>query len=156
MVPFPVNKLLLSIVAVLCAVSVVRADDTAEAKAAFDTFVLYQRTDDERTPDLFAPDVSVTLILDTGKEARDVVLPPEKFRQMVTQEIAKKQGSKDVYEDVKCVQEGDTVKVTSTILYAGSGKRGPFLAIYGRDGAGRFKIKAVKVTIPVDHLPPGS
>ena len=71
-------------------------------------------------------------------------------------DIAAKHGNKDTYEDVKYTPEGDTVKVTSMLLHGDSGKRTPFLAIYGKDASGHFKVKALKVTIPVDKLPAGS
>lgn len=150
------RKILLTLAAVLCAFSVARADDVAEVRRAFDLFVQYQKTDDARILDLFVQDVSVTLTLDTGKETRDMSLPADTFRELVTQDIAKKRGNQDTFEEVKYTEEGDTVKVTSTLLHSGSGKRGPFLAIYGKDASGHFKIKALKVTVPVDKLPEGS
>lgn len=149
-------KILLTLAAVLwCGVSVARADDVAAVRQAFDLFVQYQKTDDEHSLDLFAEDVSVTLTFDTGKETRDMNLPSDKFRELLSQEIAKKHGNPDTYEDVKLAQEGDTVKVTSTLLYSASGKREPFVAIYAKDASGHFKVKALKVTVPVDKLPAG-
>ena len=131
----------------------VRADDVAEAQKAFDTFVQYAKADDDRFPDLFAADVSVTLVFDTGKETRDMVLPPEKFREMVKQGIAKKSSVTDTYEDVKYTPEGQTVKLTCTRTDGRTGKRGAFLLIYGRDAAGHLAIAAMKMTLAVSRLP---
>ncbi len=139
-----------------CGLVSARADGLTEVRRAFDLLVQYQKTDDERSLDLFARDISVTLTLDTGKETRDMTLPADTFRELVSQDIAGKHGNKDTYEDVKYAQQGDTVKVTSTLLHGSSGKRRPFLAIYGKDKAGHFKIKALKLTVPVDKLPAGS
>ena len=151
------NKTLLSILAmVCCAVSPLQADDVADARKAFDFFVQYQKTDDEKMLDLFAPDISVTLTFDTGKETRDMVLPADTFREIVKGGLARKNGTKDAYEDVKCTQEGDTVKLTATLVDGKTGKKGPFVAVYAKDGSGNLTIKAMKVTLAVDKLPAGS
>ena len=149
------KKLLLSVLAAMCVVSVVRADDAADARKAFDLFVQYQKTDDEKMLDLFAPDISVTLTFDTGKETRDMALPADTFRELVQAGIAKKDGSTDTYEDIQCAPAGDTVKLTATLVDGKTGKRGPFVAVYAKDGSGKLKIKAMKVNIPVDQLPRG-
>ena len=143
------NKWLLSLLAVaLCGVcSCARADDVAEARKAFDLFVQYSKTADKRLLDLFAPDVSVTLAADTGKETQDMVMPTETFRQIVQESIDAKDGSNDTYNDVKCVQEGSTVKLTCTRTESDSSKPEPFLLIYAKDAAGQFTIKAVKMTV---------
>ena len=54
------KSVLLAILAVslCCICGFVRADDAADVRKAFDTFVQYTKTDDEHTPDLFAPDIA--------------------------------------------------------------------------------------------------
>lgn len=151
------HKILLTLAAVwCCALSVARADDTAEARKAFDLFVQYSKVADARLLDLFAEDVSVTLAYDSGKETQDAVLPTETFRQIVRESIAAKDGDKDDYEDVKCAQEGDLVKLTCTRVEDGTKAREPFLLVYGKDAAGHLKIKAMKMTVPEPKVPPGN
>ena len=142
------NKRLLSILAVLCcACPSARADNVDDVKKAFDTFVQYSKTADKRLLDLFAPEVSVTVAGDTGKGTQDMVIPTETFRQMVQESIDAKDGDTDTYADVKCVQDGDTVKLTCTRTEGDSGKPEPFLLIYAKDASGHFTIKALKMTV---------
>jgi len=68
--------------------------------------------------------------------------------EALKKEIALKHGSKDEYEDVKFSSEGSKVTVTATIHDAGSDKRGPFFAAYGRDvDDGVMRIEKLKLTI---------
>ena len=147
-------KLFLSALITLFSLSIARADDVADAKAAFATMVEYQKTDDPRSLDLFTRDCAVTFIFTDGTTTRAAALPPEAFRQMLTKALAEKKGNKDVYEDVKYTQEGPAVRVNSTVLYADSGKRGPFTLLYVREKSGVLKVKEMKVTVFVPALPP--
>jgi hypothetical protein len=133
--------------------SIVHADDIGDARVAFAKLVEYQKTDDIRSLDLFAEDCAVTFTFTDGVTSRVSTFPPDAFREMLKQSLALKQGNKDVYEDVKYAQEESGVRVTSNILYAESAKRGPFSALYVR-GNGGWKIKELKLTIPVNALPP--
>lgn len=146
-------KLALSFLTLLVAFSIARADDITDAKAAFATMLAYQKTDDARTLDLFTPDCPFTVTLTDGKATRTVVVPPELFRKQLTVSIAKKEGNKDVYENVKYAAEGSGVRVTATVLAADTGKRGPFSVLYVRDG-GALKIKEIKATAFVPAIPP--
>ena len=124
----------------LLTLAVARADDIADAKAAFATMIEYQKSDDVRTLDLFAQDCAVTFTFTDGKATRVVALPTAAFRQMLQKSLDAKQGNQDVYEDVKYTQEGPSVRVDSTIVYHDTGKREPFSVLYVRDN-GAFKIK---------------
>ena len=146
-------KLILILACVWCTLAAARADDVADAKAAFATMVAYQKSDDTRSLDLFAPDCTVTFTLTDGKASKVAVIPPDQFREMLTREIALKHGNPDTYEDVKYTQEGAAVRVTATILYAASGMRGPFSLLYERDKNGVIKVKEMKVTVPVTGAP---
>ncbi len=139
-----------------CIASAVRADDAADARKAFDLFVQYSRVADARLLELFTDDVSVTLAYDSGKETHDTVMPTETFRQIVKDSIAMKDGDKDSYEDVKCTQEGELVKLTCMRVEDGTKVREPFLLVYGKDATGRFRIKALKMTVPEPKSPPGT
>ena len=140
----------LVVVAAGCVCSSVRADDKADAQKAFDLFVQYSKVADKRLLDLFAPDVSVTLVHHKGESTWDVVLPTDQFFDIVKESIAAKDGDNDAYDEVKCESAGDTVKLTCKRVESGTGKREPFLLIYGKDAAGRCVIKAMKMTLPED------
>ncbi len=62
--------------------------------------------------------------------------------------IDAKDGNNDTYEDVKCGQEGDTLKLTCTRKEDGTGEPEPFLLIYAKDAKGHLTIKAVRMTFP--------
>jgi len=146
-------KLALSFLTLLMTFSIARADDIADAKAAFATMLEYQKTDDARTLDLFTPDCPFTVTLTDGKASRTVVVPPELFRKQLTVSIAKKEGNKDIYENVNYAPEAGGVRVTATVLAADTGKRGPFSVLYVRNN-GTLKIKEIKVTAFVPAIPP--
>ena len=135
--------------------SVVGADDIADAKAAFATFMTYQKKDDPRTLGLFTADCPFTVTLTDGKSSRDIVIPAELFRTQLQVTLAKKKGNKDKYEDVKYAAEGGGVRVTATVLSAETGKRGPFSVLYVRDGKA-LKIKEIKATAYVPEMPPAT
>ncbi|HSY19888.1 MAG TPA: hypothetical protein VK815_16210 [Candidatus Acidoferrales bacterium] len=124
------------------------ADDMADAKVAFTNLVTYQKTDDLRALDLFAKHCLITYIINDGKSEKTVVVPADAFREGIKQGIAKKEGNKDEYEDVKFTKDGDKVTVTATVHYADSGKRAPFFASYARDdGDGVMRIEKLKITM---------
>lgn len=143
----PVNKRCLGLLLALCLVCFsARADDVAEVRKAFESFVQYSKTADARLLDAFSPDLSVTQVIDTGKEKQDTVIPAATFLQIVRESIEMKDGSTDAYSDVKYTQEGDTVKVTCTCTPSDD-KPEPFSLVYQKDAAGRFKIKAMRTTV---------
>jgi len=123
------------------------AADIAKVRAAFATLQEYQRTDDLRALDLFMRNGSVTITAIGGTSNKTAVMPVEKFRQVLGQQIAQKQGSNCAYEDVRYVNEGPDVRVTGTIRYTDSDRRAPFSALYRCYGDGVFKIYDLKVTI---------
>jgi hypothetical protein len=131
----------------LLAVLTAKADDIADAKAAFATLLVYQDTDDNRSLDLFAPDCAVTFTFTDGINSKTVPVPTKDFLAMVAHSISLKKGNQDSYEDIKYTPEGNGIRVTSTILYADSGKREPFSALYARDKTGVMKVTDLHVTI---------
>ncbi len=147
------KAILFALVALCGVLSSVRADDEADARKAFDTFVLYAKTHDKRLIDLFAPDVSASLTLDTGKEKMDQVMSADEFREFVKQGVNEKEDGKDTYENVKCEQDGNLVKLTCTCLDAESGRRVPLVLIYKKDDSAHLQISVIKITAPVDRLP---
>jgi hypothetical protein len=128
------------------------ADDLADAKKAFATFLAYQKSDDPRTMDLYAPDCVITLTKTDGKHSIPIVISGEPWRKVLAAALARKSGNQDTYEDVKFAEIGESVTVTATILYNQNGKRGPFFALYARNKEGLFVIKELKATVPVEHL----
>lgn len=138
-------KRLLFLAIALLTLSIARADDIADAKAAFATLLEYQKTDDIRSLELFTEDCAVTFAFTDGVKSREATISSADFREMLKQAIALKQGNRDVYQDVKFTKEQSGVRVTSKILYAESGKRGSFSALYIRD-KDSLKIKEMKVT----------
>jgi hypothetical protein len=131
------------------------ADDIADAKAAFETLQEYQQSDDPRMLDLFAKDVSVTMLVSDGKDVRPTYLPRADFFASLKRELLQKKGNKDVYENVKFVQEGADVRLTTTMLDASTGKRGPVTLLYARDKEGVLRIKEMKVTVHSPRQLPG-
>lgn len=123
------------------------AADIAQVRAAFATLQEYQRTDDLRTLDLFMRNGSVTVTAISTESQKTRVMPVEKFRQLLAQELAEKRGSNCAYEDVRYANEGADVRVTGIIRYTDSDKRAPFSALYRCYGDGVFKIYDLKVTI---------
>ncbi len=133
-------------------IQVVRADDIADAKTAFATFLAYQKKDDPRTLGLFTADCPFTVTLTDGKSSRDIVIPAELFRTQLQVTLAKKKGNKDKYEEVKYAAEAGGIRVTATVLSAETSKRGPFSVLYVRDGK-ELKIKEIKATAYVPEMP---
>lgn len=146
-------KLILVAVLLSLAITQSRGDDIPDAKAAFATLQEYQKTDDIRSPDLFATNCTVTLAVTDGTNRRTLVVPDGKFRVMLTNAIARKEGNSDVYEDAIYTQEGSSVRMSCTVLFADSGKRGPLTVLYARDSDGKLRIKEMKLTKPVEKLP---
>jgi len=134
------------------AVVPLRADDIADAKAAFKTLQEYEKTDDIRAPGLFATNCVVTVLVTDGTNKRSLVIPDGKFRGMLSNSIARKEGNSDVYEDVKYSQEGSSVRLDCTVLIADSSKRAPLSLLYERDSDGELRIKEMRITRPVDKL----
>jgi hypothetical protein len=128
------------------------ADDIADAKAAFAALQEYQKEVDIRSLDLFATNCTVTLAVTDGTNRRTLVVPDGKFRAMLTNAIARKEGNSDVYEDAIYTQEGSSVRMSCTVLFADSGKRGPLTLLYLRDSDGKLRIKEMKITKPVEKL----
>lgn len=150
----PAIKTFALLLALLAWCSISFADDLADAKAAFETLKSYQKSDDIRALDLFATNCLVTLTFIQGTNEHQVFVPPDAYREMLKKGIALKQGDNNSYEDVKCSRDGYMVKVTAMIHYADTGRRGPFMAIYGRDDDGILKIKELHVTTFVPKRPP--
>ena len=141
---------------VFCICAAVRADDVAEAQKQFDLFRQYAKTDDEKLLDLFAPDISVTITINSDKgPVHDTVLPAPAFQDLVRQNLDKKAGNQDTYKEVEFKQEGDTVRLTCTRVDEKTGFTGPFLVIYGKDAEGQLKIKAMKFSTPPLRVTPG-
>ena len=141
---------------VLCACATVRADDVAEAQKQFDLFRQYSKTDDEKLLDLFAPDISVTITINSDKgPVHDTVLPASTFQDLVRQNLDKKAGNNGTYKEVEFKQEGDTVRMTCTRVDEKTGFTGPFLVIFGKDAAGQLKMKAMKFSAPPLKVTPG-
>lgn len=139
----------------VCA-TVVRADDVAEAQKQFDLFRQYARTNDEKLLDLFAPDISVTFTVRTEHgPVQDTVLPASTFRDTVQQSLARKEDNSNTYKDLEFKQEGDTVRLACTRVDEKTGFTGPFLAIYGKDASGQWKMKAMKFTVPPPKISSG-
>lgn len=133
----------------------VRGDDAADVRKAFDTFVQYTKTDDERTLDLFTQDVATTFYYDAGQGTREMTLPADTFRETIKKSLAKKEGNLDTYEDIECKQDGDTVKLTCTLIDGKTGGHAPLIMIYVKDGSGEFKIKAMRLKVPPPKITPG-
>jgi len=135
------------ILTMMVCISASAADDLADAKAAFADLVTFQKTDDVRALDLFAKHCIIKFKLEDGTNEQTVVLAPEVFLASLKKEIAQKKGSDCDYEDVKFVADGYMVKVNATAHYMDSGKRGPFYALFGRDGDGGMKIQELIVPV---------
>lgn len=135
--------------------TVARADDLADAKAAFETLYLYQKTDDSRLLDLFAPDIAVTVMLTYQDQVRPEYQPRAQFLATLKKALARKEGTKDTYVDTKYVQEGTGVRVTSTLVDGVTGKRGPIIVLYTRDAKGELKIKEMRITAHTPGPLPG-
>lgn len=147
------SLLLLTLLFVLAAAA--RADDLSDVKAAFATLLAYQRTDDPRLLDLFAKECDIATTLTDGINARVTLMDGKTFQQPLRDKIAKKQGNRDAYENVQYVREGAGVRVTATVRYSATGKRGPFSLLLVREPktTGVYKIKELTATVPVLVLP---
>ena len=140
------KRLILLFVIALVSSSAI-ADDLADTKKAFATLVEYQKTDDERTPDLFSKDCAITFVFSDGKNEKTAVVPTEVFIESLKKEIARKAGNPNPYEDVKYSPEDSGIRVTANVHYARSGQKGPFSALYRRSADGVLRIHTFKVTV---------
>jgi hypothetical protein len=130
------------------ALSMLAADDVADAKNAFETLIQYQKQDDIRALDLFAPHCLVVYkVIDAKLETNTITIPMEAFRASLKAEIAKKQGNKDEYRNVQYTTDGFSVTVTASLYSPDTGKESPFLAKYGRDSDKKMKIEEMRVTV---------
>lgn len=123
------------------------ADDIADAKMAFATMVEYQRTDDERSPDLFSKSCIITATLRDGANKKTMVIPLEAFIAQMKAQIAKKVGATEAYEDVKYQQEDSGIRVTAKIRYLQNGRGGPFSMLYRRDEDGVMRIRQLEIIV---------
>lgn len=140
-------KTLLVLLAIVFVTSTAIADDLADTKKAFATLIEYQKTDDERSPELFSKDCTVTFIFSDGTNEKAAVLPIEVFIDTMKKAIAKKKGSKETYEEVMYSQEASGVRVTANVRYPKSDRKGPFSALYRRNDDGVLRIQEFKVTV---------
>ena len=144
-------KTLITLLAIALISSTAIADDLADAKKAFATLTEYQKTDDERSPDLFSKDCAVTFAFSDGTNEKAAVIPTEVFIETMKKEIAKKKGSEETYEEVKYLQEASGIRVTATVRYPKSGRKGPFSVLYRRDSDGVLRIHEFKATVFVNE-----
>ncbi len=98
----------------------------------------------------------MTFYYDAGQGNREITLPADRFREMVKKSLARKEGNSDTYEDIECKQDGDTVKLTCTLIPGKTGERAPLILVYTKDGSGEFKIKAMRLKVPPPKVTPGS
>ena len=130
--------------------AVCRADDLADAKTLFDTFLQYQKTDDPKALDMFMKDCVVKFTVTDGTHEQSQVIPTKDFLQQISDSIAKKEGDKDKYDNITYKQDGALVRMQCTITYAElGGKQAPFGLAFARDTDGKLKIKEFNATIPI-------
>ena len=125
------------------------ADTIEDAKTAFNKLVKYQKTDDERSIDLFSKDCKVELTLTDGKRKQLAKIPTAAFLETIKKNIAEKKGNREKYEKIKFNKQDKGVLVTADIVYP-DGKRGPFSALYMPDGDGDLLIVELNITVYVD------
>lgn len=144
-------KTLITLLGIALLSSFAIADDLADAKKAFTILSEYQKTDDERSPELFSKHCAVTFIFSDGTNEKATVIPIEAFIDSMQKAIAEKKGTKETYEDVKYSAETSGVRVTANVRYPKSGRKGPFSALYRRDDDGVLRIHDFKVTVYVNE-----
>jgi hypothetical protein len=136
-------KALLAILSFFVIISPTYAEEFLEVKAAFKTYTEYLKTDDERCLDLYLPDVQVVCIL-TGKgEPSEVTLTPDFFFEVIRKGIAKKEGSSEVYKDIKVTAEGDRFRINCTIFRGKDGTSAPYVQEYVRAEKGLMISKVI-------------
>lgn len=126
-----------------------QADDISDAKSTFQTLVEYQKTDDPRSPALFADDCFVKFVHTDGTRTKEKTFNAEQFRDWLGKVLALKQGNTDIYENIEFQQEDQTVKAAGMVYFTGTGLRGPISLLYARDTTGNLRIKEMITTIPV-------
>ena len=140
-------RTLVTLLAIALLSSIAVADDVADTKKAFAILVEYEKTDNERAPELFAKDCAVTFIFSDGTNEKVIAVPTEVFIDAMKKEIAKKKGSTVAYEEVKYSQEASGIRVTANVHYLKSGRKGPLSVLYRRDDDGILRIHDYKVTV---------
>ena len=144
-------RTLVTLLAIALLSSIAIADDVADTKKAFATLGEYQKTDDDKAPELFSKDCAVTFIFPDGTNEKVIVVPTEVFIDALKKEIAKKKGTTEAYEEIKYSQEASGIRVTANVHYLKSGRKGPFSALYRRDDDGILRIHDFKVTVYVNQ-----
>jgi len=122
------------------------ASDLDDVKIAFDTFKKYQKTDDVRSLDLFTKDCKFIFTLTDGVKNEVVQLPTSVFLKDLKKIIARKEGFKKSYEDVKYAKERFGIRVTAMTVDS-DGRREPFSALYLRSEKSDLLIKELKSTV---------
>lgn len=122
------------------------ADNLADAKKAFETLLAYQKTDDERSLDLFSNKCVAKVGVTDGEKEQTTVIPLEKFLDDLKKQIARKSGSTETYEDVKYSQEGDAIRVDAKVRSVKPATRGALALVYRRDSDEVMRIHEFNMT----------
>jgi hypothetical protein len=131
-----------------------RADDVADAKTEFATFLQYQKTDDPKILDMFTKDCVVKMTMTDGTREQSQVIPTAAFLQMITDALPKKEGNHDKYENITAKQDGVLVRVQCTLSFTDmNGKQEPFAVAFTRDTDGKLRIKEFSITLPAPSSP---
>jgi hypothetical protein len=127
------------------------ADDLSDARKAFETLIEYQRTDDERSPDLFSKRCNIAFVLSDGTNEKTELMSIEAFIEQIKAQLPLKKGATETYEDVKFAQESLGIRVTGNLRYLPTGRKAPFSAVYRRDADGVLRIQEFRIPVFVER-----
>jgi hypothetical protein len=125
------------------------ADDLADAKKAFETLIAYQKTDDERSLDLFSKKCVAKIVVTNGEKEQTKTIPTDKFLDDLKGQIAKKSGSSETYENIKYSEEGDGVRVDAGVVSAKNPVKSRLALLYRRDEDRVMRIHEFKMIFEV-------
>jgi len=143
-------KTLLALLLLTLVSSSALADDLVDAKAAFATLIQYQKTDDERSPDLFSKDCVITYTRSDGTNEKTTEVPTEVFINGMKKAIAQKKGSQEIHENVKYAQEAGGIRVTADVRRPTPSGSGLLSVLYRRDSDGVLRIHDFRATMYVN------
>jgi len=146
------KKSLLIIALLFSGMVAVQADDISDAKAAFQTLIQYQKSDDPNSLGLFTPTCAITYTFTDGTNTKDVPVPMLSYSAMISKAISEKKGNHDTYENPTFTKNGNTVTVNATVMTEDK-KAEPITIVYMRDQNGEMAITQLHVVVPVAQLP---
>ena len=134
------------LLALVMSAATAAADDMEDARKAFATLLEYQKTDDERAPDLYAKDCLIVMTVTAGEKEQSITIPTKDFIDGMKREIAKKKGSRETYDEIRYTKQTTGVKVTANVHNPDQARPLIFTGVYRRGEDGILRLHEYRLT----------